>query len=1276
MQTSRTTAGLASSENDLVVEVGPQLTFETAWSSNAVSILQSASTSLGDSVRRLERSRVYKVSTVAPVNAEQKTLLLAGIHDRMTEMVYSEPLSSFNTGREPEPVTKVYIVDEADVKGTGRDAMVEANSSLGLGMDAWDIDYYTDIFTKLGRNPTSVECFDVGQSNSEHSRHWFFGGKLVIDGEEIDDSLFKMVKDTLTKTNGHIDAGGNSVIAFADNSSSMTGFSVDVVKPSQPGAPSTYTTENVNLDICYTAETHNFPTGVAPFPGAETGIGGRLRDQHSTGAGSLVGFGTAGYCVGNLNIPGYELPWEDKEYEYPSNLASPLKIVVDASNGASEYGNKFGEPICSGFCRSFGLDVPEGDAGDKSRREWVKPIMFTGGMGSMYAGHRVKGIAEDGMRVVKLGGPAYRIGMGGGAASSMVQGDNKAELDFNAVQRGDGEMLQRLNRVIKACCEMGDANPIIAIHDQGAGGNCNVLKEIVAPTGGVIELRDLISGDPTLSCLELWGAEYQENDAMLVAEKDIERLKQLCARERCPMSVVGLVKEAPEGEKARIVVHDASDDSYPVDLELDAVLGKMPQKSFVDNHVALCGSQELPEMASTLEHVELVLRLLSVGSKRFLTNKVDRSVSGLVAQQQCVGPLGLPLADCAVLAQSHLSHTGAVSAIGEQPIKGLLDQAKMARLSVAEMLTNMVWARVTALKDVKTEGNWMWAAKLAGEAANMLDACTAMCATMVDLGIAVDGGKDSLSMAAKLPGGGAPIKAPGSLVVSGYCTCPDVRDTVTPDLKGIGNAIASTLLFVPLGPNGEYALGGSALVHTMGQVGGPGGCPDLHSSQRLKDAFEVTQVLLAEHKVLAGHDVSDGGLVVAVLEMAFAGNCGVSVDLSTVPEAESNTIGVLFSEAPGLVLEVANDVLTDVLAQYTASNVECVVIGTPTARSEQDVTFKVGAQEVFSTEMSHLRGVWEATSFELEMRQCETGCVALERDGLATRKSPQYSFGFPLAATDPSAMGSGPAIAVLREEGSNGDREMAAAFHMSGCQATDVSMSDLLSGSMELSQFRGIVFVGGFSYADVFDAGRGWAAAIRHNPSLKAQFEAFKNREDTFSLGVCNGCQLMGQLGWVTGVDQTPVTFKRNQSGRFESRFSTVKIPESKSILLKGMEGSCLGVWVAHGEGCATFSTDQSQLVEAERCQQNGLVALQYADDDAATTDQYPFCPNGSPLGIAGLCSEDGRHLALMPHPERATIPWQWAYLPKDMEEKCDQAGGVAPWMQMFQNAAEWCKNV
>ncbi|KAF5467341.1 hypothetical protein F2P56_017171 [Juglans regia] len=1239
--------------NTVIVEVGPRLSFTTAWSSNAVSICRACGLT---EVARMERSRRYLLHSQGALQDHQINEFAAMVHDRMTECVYTQKLASFETNVFPEDVRYIPIMEK------GRKALEEINQEMGLAFDEQDLKYYTRLFREeIKRNPTNVELFDIAQSNSEHSRHWFFTGRMIIDGQVMSRTLMQIVKSTLLAN------PNNSVIGFKDNSSAIKGFHVKQLRPIHPGSTCPLETAARELDILFTAETHNFPCAVAPYPGAETGAGGRIRDTHATGKGSFVVASTAGYCVGNLNMEGSYAPWEDPSFTYPSNLASPLQILIDASNGASDYGNKFGEPLIQGYTRTFGMRLPSGE-----RREWLKPIMFSGGIGQIDHTHIVKGEPDIGMLVVKIGGPAYRIGMGGGAASSMVSGQNDAELDFNAVQRGDAEMAQKLYRVVRACIEMGEHNPIISIHDQGAGGNCNVVKEIIYPKGAEIDIRKVVVGDHTMSILEIWGAEYQEQDAILVKPESHNLLQSICDRERVSMAVIGAIN----GKGCVVLVdslaiekcHSSGLPPPPpaVDLELEKVLGDMPQKSFeFFRMVHVREPLDIAPGVTVMDSLKRVLRLPSVGSKRFLTTKVDRCVTGLVAQQQTVGPLQITLSDVAVIAQTYTDLTGGACAIGEQPIKGLLDPEAMARLAVGEALTNLVWAKVTSLSDVKASGNWMYAAKLDGEGAAMYDAAMALSEAMIKLGIAIDGGKDSLSMAAHAAD--EVVKAPGNLVISVYATCPDITKTVTPDLKLGDDGI---LLHIDLA-KGKRRLGGSALAQVFDQVGIE--CPDLEDVQYFKRVFEGIQDLIGDELISAGHDISDGGLLVCALEMAFAGNCGIVLDLTSNGKSLLQT---LFAEELGLILEVSKYSLDTIIGKLSSLGVSSEIIGQVTANPSIELKFD-GVTHL-NEKTSLLRDMWEDTSFHLEKLQRLPTCVDLEKEGLKFRHEPSWELLFTPTFTSEKYMNatSKPRVAVIREEGSNGDREMSAAFYAAGFEPWDVTMSDLLKGTISLHEFRGIVFVGGFSYADVLDSAKGWSASIRFNQPLLNQFQEFYKRPDTFSLGVCNGCQLMALLGWVPGPqvggvlgaggDPFQPRFIHNESGRFECRFTSVSIKDSPAMMFKGMEGSTLGVWAAHGEGRAFFP-DEGVLNDVLH---SDLAPLRYCDDDGNVTESYPFNLNGSPLGVAAICSPDGRHLAMMPHPERCFLMWQFPWYPKrwNVDKK-----GPSPWLRMFQNAREWC---
>ena len=1216
--------------NGNIIELGPRMNFETAYSTNAVAICRSCGL---DGIARLERSRRY----LEGKDTDREAFISAN-HDRMTECLYSSPLKSFMTGIIPEKVYQVSVLEG------GAAALEGINDRMGLGLDSWDIDFYFDLFVnKIGRNPTNVECFQLSQANSEHSRHWFFKGRLILDGKEVPETLMQLIQAPL-KTNP-----SNSLIAFKDNSSAIKGYSISTIMPSRPGLCSPFIERKAIYHLILTAETHNFPSGIAPFPGAETGTGGRIRDVEATGRGGLVIAGTAGYCTGNLNIPDYAIPGEDKDFIYPSNMAAPIDIMIGESNGASDYGNKFGEPVIQGFTRTFGQRLPGGQ-----RREWIKPIMFSGGIGQMDSRHTVKEEPARGMLIIQIGGPAYRIGVGGGSASSLIQEKAREELDFNAVQRGNAQMEQKLNRVIRACIEMGDENPILSVHDQGAGGPCNVLTEIVEPAGGRIEIRNIELGDRTMSVLEIWSAEYQERNAFLISAQKLGLLQSICDREKVNLENLGEIT----GD-GRIVVHDNDDGTTPVELDLGQILSNMPQKTFeLESTKKNLRKLDIPPDLSAEDALRLVFKLPSVGSKGFLVRKVDRSVTGLIARQQCCGPLQLPVSDVAVVAQSHFGYTGAALSIGEQPLKIMVDAAAGARMSVAEALTNIVWAKISGLEDIKCSVNWMWPAKLPGEGAELLKAAKALSRLMKDLGIAADGGKDSVSMAAQVKD--EIVKAPNEVVISAYASVPDIRKIITPDIKKPGK---SRLALIDIS-GGKNRMGGSALAQALG---GPGeACPDVDDPMMLAKTFKAIQELIGSGLILAGHDRSDGGLATTLVEMAMSGNCGIKIEL---PPSGDSIITGLFSEEPGAVIEYDPGDEKEIIEVFSVHGISMIPLGE--TLEERKVIILSEGKTIIEKDTGVLLCWWEETSDELEKHQMDTE-LAMEQAGSHKRNNPDYRLSFTPAGTPEEFLKQKdkPRVAILREEGSNGDREMTSAFYMAGFEAWDVAMTDLLSGIVTLDDFTGAVFVGGFSYADVLDSAKGWAGTIRFNPGLKDMFDKFYGRSDTFSLGVCNGCQLMALLGWVPwkGLEEArQPRFTVNPSGRLESRWVTVAVNSSPSIMLEGMEGSRLGVWVNHGEGF--FNCPDAGIFE--KIKKQGLAPVTFVDDTGNPTEKYPFNPNSSPEGISSLCSPDGRHLAMMPHPERAFLSWQWPWMPGDWKERLE----ASPWLKMFQNARKWCSD-
>ncbi len=1138
-----------------VLEVGPRMTFTTAWSTNAVSICRACGI---DAVRRIERSRRYLLRTSKQLSDGERTACAAGLHDRMTECLYPHPLADFASGISPETVTTVPVMRD------GRAALERINRDLGLAFDDWDLDFYTALFRdRIGRDPTNVECFDIAQSNSEHSRHWFFKGRLVIDGVEAPEPpLFDW-------SAGPYEANpNNSVIAFHDNSSAIRGGPVATIVPitrattEAEASAAPYQPRELDLDIILTAETHNFPSGVAPFPGAETGTGGRIRDVHATGRAGDYTAGTAAYCVGNLQIPDDPQPWEDPSFTYPDNLASPLEIEIEASNGASDYGNKFGEPVITGFTRSAGLRLPGGE-----RREWIKPIMFSGGVGQIDARHTAKEGPEPEMWVVKIGGPAYRIGMGGGAASSMVQGENAADLDFNAVQRGDAEMEQKVNRVIRACSELGPGNPIVSIHDQGAGGNCNVLKEIVEPAGARLEIREIPVGDDSLSVLEIWGAEYQENDALLLRPEHEDLFRVLCEREKVP---VGLCRPGHRRRSHRGPRRD--DDSTPVDLVLDtcsATCRRRPSNSSVSAPElraagAAARSRRSPRPSTGCCGCCRWARSASSPPRWTAPSPVWWPASS------APGPLQLTVADVAVIAQSHFGTTGTATAIGEQPLKGLVDPAAMARMAVGEALTNLVWARITALEDTRCSANWMWAAKLPGEGADLYDAAVAMSDLMVDLGMAVDGGKDSLSMAARAPGRRwrGTVKAPGALVISAYVDLSRHHEGGHP---GSRTARQRTVGFCrPLGRRDpSRRLGtGTGLLSDRQRHPGCRGCRSVGARIRGGSGPDCRWARDRRPRPLrrrSGHDPAGDGLRRQLRPR------GRSSD-----RAGDDPIAVLFNEELGLVMEVdeARRRGRGRLFRSSRADLPCAVIGRTLA--EPEIRVAVGGRQVLAADMRDLRDLWEATSRSgSNAEQADPACVAAERDGLRAASAPPYALTFtptrrlPHPGHDRQNPGGHAARGRLQRRPRDGRRVLRRRFRALG--RGDVRPA---RRPHHLDRFRGLVAVGGFAYADVLDAAKGWAGSIRFNRDLWAQFEAFLDRPDTFSLGVCNGCQLLALLGWVPwrGIETSDQPrFVRNASGRFESRFATVTIQPSPAVMLRGMEGSILGVWSAHGEGRALF---------------------------------------------------------------------------------------------------------
>ena len=1234
----------------IVLEVGPRAEIITPWSTNAVKICHSCGLT---SVRRLERSRRYQIDPRlgATLSKEEIARILSLLYDRMTESPYSEPLTTFESDRKPAPVKLIPLIEEG----------FRVLERLDLALDRQLAEHNYNYFAKvLGTNPTDILLTHLDQTQSDHSRHRRFNAIWRVDGIEKELTLMNMIKAN------HVRHPGHTLVAFEDNASVIRGHKVPLLLNSDPARPSAIVVQQMYADVTAKGESHHHPTAIVSSAGAATGTGGRIRDNQTVGRGGSVVAGSTLYLVGNLSIPGYDLPWESTNWKQPHQLETPLQIILGAPRGAYRYGNEFGEPTLSGSTTSF--EYVHGSGESSELFGYTKCGMWAIGVGWVNRAHIKKGRPKVGHAIVQLGGDAYRIGLGGASGSSRIAGTQDAELDWNSVQRANAEMEKVVDRVIQACIMMGDMNPIRSIHDLGAGGNANAISELVSPAGCRVFLRRIPCGDSSLSALELWCNESQERVILLTEQEDIPLLQEIAGREKCPVAITGEI--TGDGRLVLVDEHASADapiyEREPVNLDLGFALGKVPQLTVEDESAKRSlAVLELPEGLTVLEALKRVLRLLKVASKGFLVNHVDRSVTGLVAQQQCAGPLQLPVADVAVTADSYLATTGRCWAIGDQPVKWIVNPESSVRLAVCEALTNLAWALVEDFEGISLLGNWGIAASESGEGVCLYRANEALSSMLDILGISINGGKDSMSMAAKVirENAGRTVKAPGTLVVTAYAACPDITGTVTPDIKEPGK---SRLMLIDLS-NGKLRMGGTALAQVCGQVGDE--APDIDDPRLLRKCFEAVQELIKRRLVLAGHDRSDGGLVVCLLEMAFAGDCGLDIRLSDPSMADKNPLHILFAEEPGMVIEYSADdeeTILEILQKHGVGAC-CQVIGSTSGNKH--IRLKHMDQLILSEDMRVLRSAWQETSFELEKLQTVPECAKAERERANCCSGLRFELTFIPSRTPWRGLEAQrrPKVAILREEGTNGDREMAAAFFLAGFEPWDVTMTDLAAGRIGLESFRGVAFCGGFSYADVLDAGKGWAGVIRFDKRIRQEFESYFARDDSFSLGVCNGCQLMALLGWVPwqGMEASlHPRFVCNESGMFESRFVAVRVMTSPSIFLKDMEGSVLGIWVAHGEG-QFFCPDPAALKEIES---KNLAPIRFADNRGMITEDYPSNPNGSVLGITALCSPDGRHLAMMPHPERLFLRWQWPYWPREWGNM-----ETSPWLKLFQNAREWC---
>ena len=1241
--------------NGNVMEVGPRLAIVTPGSTNTVSICSACGL---NSIRRVEQTRRFSISLKngSELSSDQIRSICSLIYDRMTEQPYLEPPKSFEQDIKPEPVQLIPLLEN------GIDILKDTNEKLGLALDRQMMEYLFEYYKKINRNPTDVELFMFGQLNSEHCRHHLFKGNFVVDGERMENSLFDMIRST-TRTNP-----GNVVVAYEDNAAATSGRLVNIFHPSDPVIPSAFIAGNVKISDTFKAETHNHPTTISADPGAGTGLGGNIRDIQGVGRGGTVLGALAIYNVANLMIDNYVLPWEKEYALHPSRFQTPLEIIIEASNGASDYGNKFGVPLTTGSCTSFELMAGGEHYG------WKKTCMVAGNWGIINEGHAQKNELEKGYLIVQLGGDRYPIGLGGGSGSSKDAGGQEADLDFDSVQRANPEMENRNESVIRACAELGDKSPIVSITDLGAGGECVALPEIVHPHGAKYELRNIPCGDKTMSVLVFWCNESQESMVMIAKSPSLTVLEQICSRNRCPMYIIGEVSN-----DGKLVLTDNNaqegaprEQQIPIDLDMEFLLANLPEMTIECQSASRRLSPlKLPEDLTVSDALERVLRLLKVGSKHFLTRKVDRSVGGLSAQQQTVGPLQLTIADCAVTARSFVDTTGIATAIGEQPVKGLVATEAGGRMSLGESLTNLVWAPLEDFSAINFSATWQWPCKQPGEDVRLYDTVRATTDLCKELGLRIPVGKDSVSMTAWTTRDGRKhsIKSPGSVQMISFAPCCDIAKAVTPDIKKPGDGI---LVMLDLS-DGNKRLGGSALAQVYEQLGD--NVPDVEDSGLLRNGFEAVQELIKQGLILSGHDVSEGGLITCLLEMAFAGNCGLDLDLAESGVfSEYDVFASLFAEELALVFEILPADMKEaekILSGYGFNFEKNAAVLGQTVK-EPIIRIKYHDRKVLDADMRVLRDIWQQTSFELDKIQANPACSEAERKANFERKGPQYNLTFEPAPTPKAKMNAKkkPKVAILREAGTNGAREMAGAFFAAGFEAWDVTMADIAEARVSLNDFRGVAFSGGFSFADVLDAGKGWAGVIMFNERINEEFENFIERPDTFSLGICNGCQVMALLGWIPwrGIEmKKQPRFVRNESNIFESRFISVKIYPSPSIFLKDMVGSVLGIWVAHGEGRCLWPDEE--IFRRAVGSGNNLAPIRLVDDDGKQTEQYPFNPNGSKLGITGVCSPDGRHLAVMPHPERVFQSWQWPYWPAEWSNL-----KASPWLKLFQNARIWCE--
>ena len=1213
--------------------VTPRLGTISPWASKATNIAENCGL---EGIERIERGMAVWLE--GALTDGQKQQWAALLHDRMTESVLTDIDAAAQLFHHIQSET----FSSVDVLGGGKEALVKANTEMGLALSADEIDYLVENYQALNRNPSDVELMMFAQANSEHCRHKIFNADFILNGEKQPKSLFGMIRDT---HNAHPEG---TVVAYKDNSSVIEGAKIERFYPNAAENQG-YRFHEEDTHIIMKVETHNHPTAIAPFAGAATGAGGEIRDEGATGKGSRPKAGLTGFTVSNLNIPGLEQPWE-QAYGKPGHIASPLDIMIEGPIGGAAFNNEFGRPNLLGYFRTFEEKF------DGQVRGYHKPIMIAGGLGSIQAQQTHKDEIPEGALLIQLGGPGMLIGLGGGAASSMNTGTNDASLDFNSVQRGNPEIERRAQEVIDRCWQLGDKNPIISIHDVGAGGLSNAFPELVndAGRGAVFRLREVPLEEHGLNPLQIWCNESQERYVLSILEKDLDTFRAICERERCPFAVVGTATD-----DGHLKVRDDLFSNNPVDLPLNVLLGKPPKTTRTDKTVT---PSEKPFNAGDIDITEAayrVLRLPTVAAKNFLITIGDRSVGGMTHRDQMVGKYQTPVADCAVTMMGFNTYRGEAMSMGEKPTVALFDAPASGRMCVGEAITNIAAVNIGDIGNIKLSANWMAACGNEGEDEKLYRTVEAVSKACQALDLSIPVGKDSLSMKTVWQDGEEKksVVSPLSLIISAFAPVEDVRKTVTPELKNVEDSV---LLLVDLG-NGKARMGGSAFGQVYNNM--TGDAPDLDDTGRLKAFYNVIQQLVAEDKLLAYHDRSDGGLFATLVEMAFAGRIGVNVDLTSLVtnQADVNeaSIRTLFNEELGAVIQIAKQDVAAVEALFKEADLALHTVAA--ISTDEKIVIRNQAGIVLEQNRADLQHAWQETSHAIQRLRDNPACADSEfaligdNERSALFADVKFDVNEDIAAPFINS-GAKPKIAILREQGVNGQIEMAAAFTRAGFDAYDVHMSDLMAGRVHLADFKMLAACGGFSYGDVLGAGEGWAKSILFHPALRDQFAAFFADPNTLTLGVCNGCQMVSNLAEIIPGAEAWPKFKRNLSEQFEARLSMVHVPKSASLILNEMQGSSLPVVVSHGEGRADFALHGGNIST------DLGIALQYVDGQNQVTQTYPLNPNGSPQGIAGVTNADGRVTIMMPHPERVYRAAQMSWKPEDWTE-------LSGWYRLFAGA-------